>query len=134
MLDYIYQGEVQVQQEYLDRFLEIAAKFKLSGLLTTDEEGEEKAEDIETLQETTENEYRHHEIVPEDYKKNKLLYQEGSINPIYVENAAEIEQKFAELIEKDEDGLHRCTVCEKKFKVKRDMVRLFLILLGPQQL
>ena len=39
MLDYIYQGEVQIHQENLDRFLEIATKFKLSGLL-----GDEKIE------------------------------------------------------------------------------------------
>ena len=28
MLDYIYQGEVQIQQEYLDSFIELATKFK----------------------------------------------------------------------------------------------------------
>ena len=34
MLDYIYQGEVQIYQENLDRFLEIAKKFNLGGLVT----------------------------------------------------------------------------------------------------
>ena len=29
MLDYIYQGEVQIYQEHLDRFLEVAKKFKM---------------------------------------------------------------------------------------------------------
>ena len=33
MLDYIYQGEVNVYQERLDRFIKIAEKFKLNGLL-----------------------------------------------------------------------------------------------------
>ena len=33
ILDYIYQGEVNVSQERLDRFIQIAAKFKLDGLL-----------------------------------------------------------------------------------------------------
>ena len=35
MLDYIYQGEVNVYQERLDRFIKIAEKFKLSGLLSS---------------------------------------------------------------------------------------------------
>ena len=111
MLDYIYLGEVQVQQEYLDRFLEIATKFKLSGLLTTD--GGEEREEFK-------NEYMQHAIVIED------SVEETSIKPINqtsVENVAEIDQKFAELIEKEEYGLYRCTVCEKKIKNKRDMKR-----------
>ena len=33
MLDYIYQGEVQIYQEHLDRFLDVAKKFKLEGLM-----------------------------------------------------------------------------------------------------
>ena len=37
MLDYIYQGEVQIYQENLERFLVIANKFQLDGLLATQE-------------------------------------------------------------------------------------------------
>ena len=37
VLDYIYQGEVQINQEYLDRFLQIASKLKLEGLLASKE-------------------------------------------------------------------------------------------------
>merc|ERR1712126_317130 len=40
VLDYIYQGEVQIYQEKLDRFLEIAKKLKLDGLLATDDNQE----------------------------------------------------------------------------------------------
>ena len=36
MLEYIYQGEVQICQEDLNRFLEIAKKFQLDGLLETE--------------------------------------------------------------------------------------------------
>merc|ERR1712055_210063 len=41
VLDYIYQGEVQVYQEQLDRFLEVAQKFQLEGLKNTDKEEEQ---------------------------------------------------------------------------------------------
>ena len=37
MLDYIYQGEVNVEQDKLDRFVQMATKFKLDGLLATTE-------------------------------------------------------------------------------------------------
>ena len=36
ILDYIYDGEINVFQDHLDRFLEIAKKFKLNGLDTED--------------------------------------------------------------------------------------------------
>ena len=38
MLDYIYQGEIQIQQEHLDRFLDVANKFKLEGLMGFDKD------------------------------------------------------------------------------------------------
>ena len=69
----------------------------------------------------------HHKIEPKDNKKNKTQYLEersiGPINQIFVENAAEIDQKFAELIEREESGFHRCTVCEKKIRNRADMKR-----------
>ena len=124
MLDYIYQGEVEVQQEYLDRFIEVATKYKLSGILTTNDEEIEEAE--ETLIETKENKHIH-KIDPEDKQTNlPLFFQERLIKPINqisVKNFAEIDLKFAELIEKEEGGLHRCTVCEKKIRYKKDMKR-----------
>ena len=33
ILDYIYQGEVQIYQEHLDSFLEVAQKLKIEGLI-----------------------------------------------------------------------------------------------------
>ena len=42
ILDYIYNGEIQIYQEHLDRFLAVAQRFKLEGLLggNVDEEEE----------------------------------------------------------------------------------------------
>merc|ERR1712055_192750 len=49
VLDYIYNGEVQVYQEQLDRFLEVAQRLKLEGLTGNDGEQEVKLND--TLEE-----------------------------------------------------------------------------------
>ena len=38
ILDYIYHGEVQIYHEHLDRFLTVAQRFKLEGLLGGEEE------------------------------------------------------------------------------------------------
>ena len=69
----------------------------------------------------------HYEIVSENNKNHEHKNaDERSVQPIhqiYVENVAEIDQKFAELIEMNEHGLYRCTVCEKKIKNKKDMKR-----------
>ena len=40
ILDYIYQGEVQIYQEHLDSFLEVAQKLKIEGLITATEDTE----------------------------------------------------------------------------------------------
>ena len=46
MLDYIYQGEIQIQQDHLDRFLEVANKFKLEGLMGCDDKDTAKTENV----------------------------------------------------------------------------------------
>ena len=33
VLDYIYNGEIQIYQDNLDRFLDVAQRFKLEGLI-----------------------------------------------------------------------------------------------------
>ena len=117
MLDYIYQGEVQIHQEYLDRFLEIASKFKLSGLLS-DGKGEEEVN--ETHCETEENENFYFKSDYEVSRTEKKIYKERSVRPISqhlevnVSSVVELDQKFEELIEKEVGGPFRCTVFEKK--------------------
>ena len=106
MLDYIYQGEVEIHQDNLDRFLEIASKFKLSGLL-----GSEKieGEDVDVFSKETEMEL-----------DRKQEVKEKSIKPIYQTfeaNNFEIDQKFDEMVV-NEGNLYRCTVCNKTFQSK----------------
>ena len=50
MLDYMYQGELQIQQEYLDRFLEGANKFKLEGLMGSENSNDMKNEDVKQFE------------------------------------------------------------------------------------
>ena len=50
VLDYIYQGEVQIYQEQLDRFLVVAQRLQLEGLTNHDDEKERKI--YETIEDT----------------------------------------------------------------------------------
>ena len=48
ILDYVYDGEVKIHQEDLDRFLNIAQKLKLEGLLSNEDENQEDEVDLHT--------------------------------------------------------------------------------------
>merc|ERR1712221_40519 len=45
VLDYIYQGEVEIFQGDIDNFFGIAQRFKIDGLLSSDRESDTKQED-----------------------------------------------------------------------------------------
>ena len=46
MMDYIYNGELQIFQEDLDRFLNVAQRFKLEGLITDPDDGADQEEEL----------------------------------------------------------------------------------------
>ena len=50
ILDYIYQGEVLLQQEELDRFVSVASRLKLDGLILSEDEVKEPQNPLETQQ------------------------------------------------------------------------------------
>ena len=121
VLDYIYQGEVQVYQEDLDRFLAVAERFQLEGLMNfTDVYKQE--EDLETLE----------EILPP--RPTQSVEEWGGYSPVnrsravktkkkpkvLIDNgvAAEIETKIADNFLKEADGTFSCKLCGK-FGVKQ---------------
>merc|ERR1719342_390442 len=53
VLDYIYNGEVNINQEDLDRFLQVAQKLEIQGLLNTQEKEKEMENKIELIDEPT---------------------------------------------------------------------------------
>ena len=74
VLDYIYNGEVQLYQENIDKFLEIAQRLKLEGLMN-----DKQAEDLndENIRENFSN-YEH--IVTPDQLKNNTVENETSFS------------------------------------------------------
>ena len=135
MLDYIYQGEVKIYQEHLDRFLEIAEKFKLDGLLAgnTDKRENVHTDYKEEIHSQTEPLYQGNgnEIVENDVHNDEYINSSSNIvkeksmkvaYPAFEANNSEVKSRYEELIVR-ENSLLRCTVCEKVMKYPADMKR-----------
>ena len=121
ILDYIYQGEVQIFQEQLDAFLDVAQKLKVSGLISTDNiEGESKKA-FQVLDEhkfIEETEHINEETRGETYNsgKNKARYNLDSPTDLKVKS------KVNELLTKN-NGQFTCTACRKSGKDGTNMKR-----------
>ena len=123
MLDYIYQGEVQIHQEYLDRFLNIANKFKLDGLLASEENSMDmkSSMSMEGINQVSQSEYKTEEKIEEDHdfivtsqEQNpppKNVVKDISLKS-FDANKSAVNSKFQELVVK-ENNMYRCTVCQK---------------------
>ena len=129
ILDYIYNGEVKIYQEGLDRFLQIAQRFQLQGLIG--EESHSKKDDIkdqtvdfnnqipswDNAQSNIEN-----NLVAEIPRRKVQLNTkvERSVIPLLdneiTTNLEELDNKILEYIEKDPAGFWKCTVCGKMDK------------------
>ena len=126
VLDYIYHGEVQIGQEQLDRFLNIAQKLKLEGLTTTVEgnftDGNESAPDqldnsttnAVVKKETTNTAAKKEET--ERKKRRKTTNHKNRIRTLIKAEDGDTgdfsEEINKHLIEKD-DGTYSCGFCGK---------------------
>ena len=117
VLDYIYQGEVLIYQEQLDRFLQVAQRLQLEGLTSKD------GDDHETkLNETVEEAVIH--LDNEDFPETAPMKTENinrkprklslpTIVSNNVSNTEEIDQKISEFMVRGDDGNYSCGYCGK---------------------
>ena len=135
MLNYIYQGEVYIHQEHLDRFLEGANKFQLKGLMQSDAEvknsGDMKTDELK-LNEEIEELMQDQPLISQEAKNlnfNQIYKNEGralrvkpdSFQMIDASNM-DIKQLYQELI-LVKGGNFKCSVCEKIMGHKGSMER-----------
>ena len=120
VLDYIYNGEVQICQEDLERFLQVASRFQLEGLIGEEENpGEVKEEGFSnTIDISGQPEFS-------EIATQKLSEQKQKINPIglksnknvvvkatNIANTEDIDKQLDNLLEK-EGSQYRCKPCGK---------------------
>ena len=133
VLDYIYQGEVQVHQHQLDRFLAVAERFQLSGLTNLPdlpdsqrmEENIQENEEERFVVKTPQRSYQRPDQTGEDrsetkYKSDRPRTVKPELTPLVnidpVQTPAdidEVEAKLRENIVKAEDGTFSCKLCGK---------------------
>ena len=120
VLDYIYLGEAHIFQDNLDRFLCIAERLKLEGLLSKEEDETKYAEEPEyrhiidknetetSIEEDTINMRNSHQskVPPNSSKKIVQAFDN-------VVESNEIDLKIKENVEVLEDGSRKCTLCNK---------------------
>ena len=127
ILDYVYQGEVQIYQDKLDRFLEISEKYQLDGLNVNYSENHEFTTENtinQKLEESTDNDH-----TPLDEKESSVnIEKESPVSTLnnsderFSANNSEVDEKYEELVVKDKDVL-RCTVCGRTNKYRCNMRR-----------
>ena len=123
VMDYIYQGEVQIFQSDLDGFLDVAQRLKIEGLIGGDSASSEESnnfeshhgikEDLEPSHHTEEQYFGDGENVKGVTVKKKIQRAERSV-AIVKSNASNMDAKAAvdEIVEKTDEGW-RCKPCGK---------------------
>ena len=119
VLDYIYQGEVQIFQKDIDKFLDIAQRLKLDGLLSSDNIKDKKNNLYVTNQSMeTEFQLEQNQTYEESNKVKTDNLNSGNAERYAVSmngdsSVDEIEQKTTEYIAKNENGDYICKICGK---------------------
>ena len=123
VMDYIYNGEVKIFQEELDRFLNVAQRLKLEGLLTDlDAEHEEEVNAGETeIFKKQEKQYTHEDSTKEKTKTipNKIeKFNEKVIakanTDLNQKTFLEVNDQIEQNISRNLDGTYSCQICGKK--------------------
>ena len=121
VLDYIYQGEVQILQDQLERFLQIAQRFNLEGLNEKEIDGKEIIEENVPKKEFEEY-YKptvDDERVVEPILNSRRYQERGTSNLVAkidsgnVTSVDDVEEKLNELLETNADGTFGCKHCGK---------------------
>ena len=133
ILDYIYHGEVNIFQDQMDSFLQIAQNLELEGLLNVNNE-QDNEEKIQDMLDPIREDY-HQQTQPVEERKmvkvdpsittrrhssrasnNLTKFDVGSMTP------EEIEKKTEELYEK-KDGVWSCMQCEYSTSINKSTMK-----------
>ena len=127
VLDYIYDGEVKIFQEDLEKFLAIAQKLKLQGLLG-DPSAKEHAESkppLEQKKSVTKQEPTESSDMPNSSLHKSISTEvattifEGQQKSLSEDDRNNLNEQINQLLERTDDGRFQCTLCGKSFKTKQ---------------
>jgi len=129
IMDYIYNGEVQIFQENLDRFLNVAQRLKLEGLMGNDNDDaqHDSKEDVNNKMFSKEEEvhYPPTPVSSNNYhqiqKPREMEAVDKVMVPVSTEDVSEVENTVNQHVEKSSDGLYKCGLCGKTAKHIRNL-------------
>ena len=110
ILDYMYNGEVKIFQENLDRFLAIAQRFQLKNDLATPA--------AQRVLPATNKDFLKNVMEESEGSKGLALPEKISCPVVSVENLKDINLKVNEFLERTESGKFKCSICGKEAKQK----------------
>ena len=121
VLDYIYYGEIQIYQHDLDRFLGIAGRLKLDGLMEGEQLKKEDDSNLEHILEENIPASNNDLLVPQNENqrtKDVKIVEKPiiSVQASDIQNMEELDQKIEESYSKDSNGSLICHYCAKSFK------------------
>ena len=116
ILDYIYHGEVKIFEHDIERFLAIAQRFQLDGLIGNDEAGEnqqqyESFNSEELKKDDTFKDLKCDNNFLQNIQERKLASDKiivGTLNSV-----EELDQQIMKNLGKDENGKPCCKICGK---------------------
>ena len=122
MLDYVYNGEVNIEQDQLDRFLTIAERFQLKGLIS-DESGELESEDTQSSNVKYSNEIHLETKNVDNVKKFRQIgvREHIKISSEEFQSVEELDEKLKENLSRVDVGgtkKWQCIICNQ---VSRDL-------------
>ena len=135
ILNYIYDGEVNIYQDDLDRFLTVAQRFKLEGLLGNDDlDPQEQGDEGHRTEDKTIPRYSEQTSCPKIKEDNQnmrtnlindapsqlatIFGNEDFKTSLTVEEKQNLDEKVNQYVERREDGLFICNLCGKSAKQK----------------
>ena len=143
MIDYIYTGEVKIYQDRVDRFLTIAQRLQLKGLIVNEDDTVEKNEN--GIAKNGENEWKRMEnwnrddaveqkvdtsVSQSNYRRRSSNTDRKLTVAVNGDDNQEIDAKVNECLETLPDGSLKCTLCGKeasqtnmKQSVRQNMTR-----------
>ena len=116
VMDYIYNGELQIFQEDLDGFLNVAQRLKIEGLLAGPEDDQEEEVNIKKT-ESYEDTFHQVEDSPIQKTPSQSFRPERSVAKLRTEinqdNMSELEEQIEQHIIRNTDRTFSCKVCGK---------------------
>jgi len=120
ILDYIYNGEVQIYQEHLDRFLAVAQRFKLEGLLGGEKEEleENHIPSYDPPPSRNNKPVKVEPELPESLLIDTSIQLNNQNQPMDANDPNDIDNKLYEYMSRNSDGKYSCKVCGKIIQYK----------------